>query len=366
MKKINLIILILLIGILIGFNIKKIPQNIIADSLQLDEQEATIRAIKKVSPAVVSIGVVEETIDIENKKTLELVGAGTGFLISSDGLILTNKHVINPSNIVDIKFKNPYSYKIVLNNRKKQSTYYAQLIDIDPLNDLAVLKIFDKNLPSVELGNSDELELGSSVIAIGNVLGRYANSVTKGIVSGVARSLTASNHNTEEMLSNIIQTDAGINFGNSGGPLINLEGKIIGINVAKDIEGNAIGFAIPINDAKPVIKSILEIGRIARPYLGVRYVMITPEIKQELKLTRDTGAIIIDEDGISGIALNSPAQKIGLLSGDIIFEINAIKIEGQNTLLSVVQKYKPGNKIGMKIQRGNKIIIKIILLEELK
>ena len=216
-----LIIIIFSVGIfyreLFSNNIKSLA----ADILQLDEQEATIRAIKKVMPSVVSIMVYDEketiTLDLltgkqsVNKEKVK-AGSGTGFIISVDGLILTNKHVVNSAGDKNAQ------YQVVLNSGKE---YYAQMIGKDPINDLAVLKIFDKNLPSVELGDSDTLEIGTSVIAIGNVLGKYQNSVTKGIISGLERNLVASDSsgNTEN-LSNTIQTDAEINLGNSGGPII--------------------------------------------------------------------------------------------------------------------------------------------------
>jgi len=206
------------------------------------------------------------------------------------------------------------------------------------------------------------------VVAIGNSLGRYQNSVTKGIVSGLGRSLEAAdNSGNSEYLDNVIQTDAEINLGNSGGPLVDLYGKVVGINVAKDLGGSSIGFAIPVNDARPVIKSVREIGRIVRPKLGLRYLMITPQMAVDKNLPRETGAVIMDEsDGGPSVLPSSPAEKAGLQAGDIIFEINAIKLEGKNTLQAVIQKYKPGDKIGLKVQRSDKVMIKVVELEEFK
>lgn len=344
----------------------RIIKNATADDLRLDEQEATVRAIEKVIPAVVSIVVYDWDNFLaltpsgqEIQKYRKQMGNGTGFLISADGFILTNKHVVNAAD------KETGEFRVTLNSGKK---YYAQLIDEDPINDLAVLKIFDKDLPFVELGDSDKLAIGSTVIAIGNVLGRYENSATKGIVSALGRSLTAnSGAGKPEALNNIIQTDANINVGNSGGPLIDLRGRVIGVNTAVDSAGAAIGFALPINDVRPVINSVKEIGRIARPRLGVRYVMLTPEIAEEKTLTRDRGALITSGDkGGAAVLPDSAASEAGLSEGDIIFEINAIKIEGRNTLSSVVQKYKPNAKIGLKIQRGNKVIIRVVELDEFR
>jgi S1-C subfamily serine protease len=371
MKHYFKIIIFLLTPIFVGsfiFSISSLPFISIADNLSMDEQELTIRAINKVMPAVVSIIVYDEHemayLDLSSgmqtiKKEKIEKGSGTGFIISSDGLILTNKHVVNTAD------EKTGSFRIILNDGKQ---YYASLIGKDPLNDLAVLKIYENKLPAVELGDSDKLSIGATVIAIGNSLGRYQNSATKGIVSGLGRSLVASDLvGNSEKLDNVIQTDAEINPGNSGGPLINLDGRVVGINVAIDEGGSAIGFAIPINDARQVISSVKKYGAIKRPQLGVRYVMITPELYQDKKLVREKGALITGgENGESAISAGSAADKAGFLEGDIIFEINSIKIEGKNTLLSVIQRYKPGDKIGLKVQRGEKVFVKIVILEEFK
>lgn len=371
-KKYLIISLIFLTGAsaaLLADNYSQDISKAIADNLILDDQEATIRAIKKVMPAVVNIIVMDKEtatfIDLftgEQTQKIEKVkkGSGTGFLISSDGLILTNRHVVGAGNEKTAEFK------IILNTGKQ---YYAQLIGKDPINDLAVLKIFDKNLPFVELGDSDKLQIGSTVIAIGNTLGRYQNSATKGIVSGLGRSIAASDQNgaNAEALDNVIQTDAEINPGNSGGPLVDLAGKIIGINVAIDQAGSSIGFAIPINDARPVIKSAREIGRIVRVRLGIRYVMLTPQTAQDNKLARNSGAWIAPgTDGTPPVLPDSPAAKAGLKAGDIITEVNAIKLEDRTTLLSVVQKYKPGDKIGLRVFRGGKFLVLTAVLDEFR
>lgn len=372
LKKFLIAIIILTAGFsagLAGRHYFSSPQGAAADNLRLDDQEATIRAINKVMPAVVSIIITDvESSVIVNLNTGEQTeekskvrkGSGTGFLISPDGLILTNKHVVGAGD------DKTADYRVILSSGKQ---YYAQLIGKDPINDLAVLKIFDKNLPFVQLGDSDRLEIGATVVAIGNTLGRYQNSATKGIVSGLGRSIEASDQSGKqaEVLDNVIQTDAEINMGNSGGPLIDLSGNIVGINVAIDQTGSAIGFAIPVNDAKPVIKTVKEIGRIVRPRLGVRYRMLTPVIAQELKLAKGSGAWITTNvvQGPSVLA-GSPADKAGLRPGDIIMEINGIKLENKTTLLSVIQKYKPGNKIGLRVFRDGKIIILTAALDEFK
>ena len=358
-------------GAVLGFSVYNNFSNDIlvatADDLVLDDQEATIRAIKKVIPAVVSIivydydyverfDVVSGEIEFEKKRQQKI--KGTGFLVSADGYIFTNKHV------VDAVKEDSGEYKIILNTGKE---YFAQLIDKDNAKDLAVLKIFDKDLPYVELGDSDKLELGTSVIAIGNALGRYSNSVTKGIVSGLERSLTAANPNGGmEELTNVIQTDANINVGNSGGPLINLYGEVIGINVATEASGASIGFAIPVNDAKPAIRSILSSGLIVKPMLGVRYIMLTPDLARENNLGRDNGAWISGGEKEVAVLENSAAFESGLRENDVIFEINAIKINHENTLSKIIGNFRPGDRIGLKVQRAGHVFIAEVKLTKLK
>jgi len=368
-KKIHIIplgaiIALVFVLILIGFRVFP-AGNTSADLPRLDEQEATILAIKRSMPAVVSVAVYdyEKTVSIDLRSGREAAeskqtekGAGTGFLISADGLILTNRHVIDAGSKAS-------EYRVILDSGKQ---FQARLIGRDPVNDLAVLKIDGQKLPFLEMGDSDRLQIGASVIAIGNALGRYQNSATKGIVSGLGRSIIASDQSggVSENLDNVLQTDANISPGNSGGPLIDLEGRVVGINVAIDQAGSAIGFAIPVNDAKVVVKTVRETGRIIRPKIGLRYLMLTPEIAMENRLNRQTGAWVTADERNPAVAAGSPAEKSGLMAGDIIFEINGMKLEGKNTLLAVVQKYKPGQKIGLKIMRGEKILLKELILGE--
>lgn len=331
----------------------------VSQPVDFPEQQATIEAIKKVLPAIVSITVSETiTKEVNGQKTTQRVkrGSGTGFIISSDGLILTNRHVVNQATT------GQGEYRIRFQSGK---SYYAQLIGKDPLNDLAILKIFDKNLPTVKLGDSQKLTMGTTVIAIGNALGRYQNSATKGIISGIGRNLSATdNDGQDEFLANVIQTDAQINPGNSGGPLVDLRGQVIGINVARDTSGASIGFAIPINDAKPVIDSARQAGRIIRPRLGVNYLMLNEEIAMEQGLSTTQGALVIGSDNQAAIADNSPAQLAGLQAGDIILEVNGQKLNDQLSLVQVVQQYKPKQTIGLKVQRGSQIIIIKATLDE--
>ena len=368
-KKYYFIILLLLTtSLVIGMQLVGNNQNVTADDLRLDDEEATIRSIKAVSPAVVNIKVFDQAnvVSLElngEEQTIEQErmekGNGTGFIISSDGLIITNRHVVEAGD------EETAEYKVVLESGKE---YFAQLIGKDPLKDLAVLKIFDKDLPHVTIGNSDELSIGSTVIAIGNSLGKYPHSATKGIVSGLGRFINTFDTQGQPLkLDNVIQTDAEINLGNSGGPLVNLKGEVVGVSVAVDEGGTAIGFAIAINDVEPVIRAMLTVGRIVRPRIGVRYMMLTEEIAMQNELPRNSGAWLDSAgDAVDIILPDSPADKAGLEPGDIIFEINAIRIEGDNNLQIVTQKFKPGDKIGLKIQRGDKVVIIELVLDEFK
>lgn len=338
-----------------------------ADNLQFDEQEATIRAIKKVSPAVVSIAV-SDMVEVETKledgtvkKEMKKVnrGSGSGFIISANGFIITNRHIASAAS------RDRGEYKVTLQSGKQ---YYAQFIGNDPLHDLSLLKIFDSNLPSVTLGDSSKLTVGTTVIAIGNSLGRYNNSATKGIISGLYRNIEAfGNNGTSEDLKNVMQTDAEINLGNSGGPLIDLQGNVIGINVAKDLSGNSVGFSIPINEAKPIIMSARTYGRIIRARLGVRFVMITPEIAEERQTSRSSGALLIVSDkGEAAITPGGPAEKVGLQANDIIFEIDGRPIDERLPLSSYINQFSPGKKLGLRIQRGQEVFTKIVTLDEFK
>ncbi len=339
-----------------------------AGKFNLDEQAATIAAINRAMPAVVSIVVYDqETIieinsgqnDAQSLQKRVSKGQGTGFIISADGYVLTNKHVVE---VADAKTA---EYKIILNNKKE---YYAKLIGKDPIHDLAVLKIAETKLPYLEMGSSANSPIGLTVLAIGNALGRYDNSVTKGIIGGLGRTVVASDPNGDLVsLEGVLQTDAEINEGNSGGPLVNLDGKVIGINVAVDKGGAGLGFAIPIDDARSLIESVRRTGRIIRVRLGVRYQMVDPYLASEKQLAKDYGAYITkDKAGGEAIVADSPASRADLREGDIIFEVNGIKIDDNNTLLSMIQRYKPGDKIGLKIQRGQQVIVKTVVLDEFK
>lgn len=292
-------------------------------------EDSIANVAEKVSPSVVSIITTTQVRSFYGTSSGE--GAGTGIVVSKDGYILTNNHVVQDTSAVSVVDYKGNLYKSV------------EVIGRDPLNDVAFLKINSNDtFTPAEIGNSATLRTGQQVVAIGNALGQYSNTVTSGIISGTGRPITASDSSgRSESLTDLIQTDASINPGNSGGPLVNLSGQVIGINTAVAADANGIGFAIPINAAKGMLRGVLKNGVVARAYIGVNYINITPEVAREYKLPTLNGALV--SGGASGaVAQNSPAQKAGLESGDVITKIDDNKIGQHGSLSSVIGLYQPG------------------------
>ena len=322
------------------------------------QEQLVIDAVRNVSPAVVSIVVTRdlpafewffEPIRTERREA----GSGTGFIVSQEGLILTNKHVV---------LDEEAEYTVIDNDGNK---FTAQVLARDPLQDLAVLKIEgEAAFEVVHLGDSDSLQTGQTVIAIGNVLGEFRNSVSLGVVSGLGRTITASGGGMVQVLEDVIQTDAAINPGNSGGPLLNLKGEVIGINTAMAIAGENIGFAIPVNRAKKAIEQVKTLGRIVYPFLGVRYVVIDQEIQQEEDLPVDYGAWVISSRGEPAIFPGSAAEEAGLQENDIILEFDNQKITTDNHLRRIIVKYDPGDEVVLRVLRDKEEkIINVVLRE---
>lgn len=290
----------------------------------------------RLAPAVVSIIVEGRSMS---------ASAGTGMIITADGYILTNKHVIDDARSITVITDNNDTYENV------------KLIGTDPVDDVAILKISNaENLPTVTLGDSKSIIIGQQVIAIGNALGQYQNTITSGIISGLGRSLTAysSDYSMSEQLSDMIQTDAAINAGNSGGPLVNAAGEVIGINTAVSAEGSNLGFAIPISSVKGIIKSVIEKGHIARSYAGVRYLNITPDVAAEYDLPVTSGAYLFtDSSSTPAVIEDSPAARAGLESGDIITKVNGISIGRSGSLSSLLGEYAPGDTVQLEVLRGD-------------
>lgn len=340
----------------------------------VSEESQVVDVVKQTSPAVVSIIASAEVPQYEqcyqqhtpqienlppefrnlfntpnlcqNGTTLQQVGAGSGFIVSSDGYIVTNKHVVT-----DEKGE----YTVILNDSKnlgKKLT--AKVLARDPNNDVAILKVDAQNLPYLEFGDSDKLQVGQTSIAIGYALGEFDNTVSKGVVSGLARSIVATDGpGKPEELRGLIQSDAAINPGNSGGPLLDICGKIIGVNVAM-AQAQSIGFAIPGNVARNAYEQVRETGKITAPekaFIGVRYTPITSALKQKNKLPFDYGMLVARGNTAqdSAVLPGSPADKAGIVENDVILEADGRELNERYSLADVVAVKKPGDEITLKV-----------------
>ncbi|HMQ02163.1 MAG TPA: trypsin-like peptidase domain-containing protein [Candidatus Doudnabacteria bacterium] len=339
-------------------------------NVAVTEESATTEVVQRSGPAVVSIVIsrpVSRSSGVgfgpfgffpiptqDDQLELREVGAGTGFFVSSDGWIMTNRHVINDDTA---------TYTVLTNDGR---SYDAKVMAKDPANDLALIKIDISDAPFLEFADSDNLQLGQRVIAIGNTLGSYQNTVTSGVISGIGRNIRAGGSGLSELLDGVIQTDAAINSGNSGGPLLDLAGFVVGINTAVDRSGQAIGFAIPANDARAALASYEARGRIVRPYLGVRYAMITSAMAQVNSLPRDYGALIVRGTNSADFAVipNSPADRAGLRENDIILELDGQRLDENNSLIRALKKYQPGDRAEAKIFREDSERIVTITIGE--
>jgi len=301
----------------------------------VDEENATIDVVKQVSPSVVSIVIKKTGFDFFTGPYSQEQGIGTGFIIDKDGIILTNRHVVSDTSA---------DYIVVVN----QQNYDVKKIFRDTAHDVAILKIDVSNLTPVELGDSSQLQIGQKVIAIGYALGEFPNTVTTGVVSGLGRSVTASSGTlgTSEVLDNVIQTDAALNPGNSGGPLLDYSGKVIGINVAITSGAQNIGFAIPVSSIKPVVEDFQKYGKIIRAYLGIEYISVSKELAQARNLHE--GAFI------SKVVADSPADKAGIQGSDILYEFGGQAVDDTNTLTKLIGEKKPDDEVKIKIWRNGK------------
>ncbi|OYX44208.1 hypothetical protein B7Y94_00150 [Candidatus Saccharibacteria bacterium 32-49-12] len=317
-----------------------------------DEEADLASLVKKVSPSVVSIMTTQTAGQGYSQQELE--GAGTGIIISSDGYVLTNKHVVSSAQSVQVVASNGTRYENV------------KLVGSDPLNDIAFLKIQGvSDLPAATLGDSGTVRVGQGVITIGNSLGQYQNTVTSGIISGLGRPVTAASDklgSQVESLTDLLQTDAAINPGNSGGPLINMAGQVIGINTAIVSDAQSIGFAIPINAAKGLIRGVLKDGTIQKAYLGVQYVAITPDVRVGLELDQQQGALVQSGRSGSAVVSGGPADKAGVKDGDIITKVNGKVVGEQGGLGSLVAEFLPGEEIELTLVRdGRSQTVKLTL-----
>ena len=338
------------------------------------EKSPIIEVAKKTCPAVITIVISKDLAKVdgfylfpygqgqefvfpkpEKGKEKTKIGGGSGFIVSKEGYVITCSHVVGDPEA---------EYTVVLDPKNK---YPAKILATDPLIDLAVLKIKEKDLPYLEMADSDKIELGETVVAIGNPLGEFDDTLSSGIVSGLSRKITAYGGSPMKATSlrGLIQTDAAINPGNSGGPLVNIEGKAIGVNTAQILGAQNIGFAIPINYAKNILEEIKKYGKIKRPFLGVRYVILNPEISKANKLPVDYGALIVRETlGENAVIKGSAADKAGLKEYDIILESEGEKITEEAPLAESLTKHGVGVVISFKVLREGKEVKLKAKLEE--
>jgi serine protease Do len=341
------------------------------DTNLFSDDNIVTSAVKKANPAVVAITISKDVPKYEtfydtnplgfifpqqreNGTENREVGNGSGFLVSSDGYIVTNKHVVEDK---------AAQYTVTLNDGRD---IVAKIIAVDDVYDIAIIKIEGINYPYLALGDSSSLELGSTVIAIGNALGQFKNTVSVGVVSGLSRSITAGDGlGKSEQLDQVIQTDAAINPGNSGGPLLNSRGEAVGVNVAVAADSQSIGFALPINSVKGVVASVQATGKIIRPYVGVRYVQITKTLAQNEKLSSDFGILVKSGDAANpAVVKGSPAEKAGLKDGDIITHVDGRKLDITQSFAIIIREHKVGDTITLTIVRAGVEKTVQLVLEE--
>lgn len=307
-------------------------------TINVQESSQVIDTAKNVSPAVVSI-----TATGPAQTNLFSIGgftsqpsriAGSGFIVTGDGLIATNKHVVTGNS----------DFKVTTSDGK---TFDATVAATDPVIDFALLKITAHGLPVVDFGNSDQVQVGQWVIAIGNALGQYQNTVTVGVISGLNRQANPADESTgtTESLDNLIQTDAAINSGNSGGPLLTLGGQVIGINTAIASNAQSLGFVTPVNEIQKSLDSYTKNGKILRAFIGVQYQPLTPTLASSLGLSVADGALI---KAVSG----APAQNAKLQADDVITKVNSDTVTQSNPLSKIIRSHDPGETVTLTILRN--------------
>jgi len=283
------------------------------------------------------------------------IGGGSGFIVSENGYVFTSNHVVADTTA---------DYTVVLDPKHK---YPVKVLSRNPINDTAVLKIEGERFPFLELADSGKIELGEEVVAVGNALGEFTDTLSAGIVSGLSRFITAFGgiDNQTQNLRGLIQTDAAINPGNSGGPLINMAGQVIGINTAMVAGAQNIGFAIPINYAKKDLEEVKKYGKIIMPFLGVKYVLVSKDMAEANKLPVNDGAIVVREAlGEPPVVKGSAADLAGVKEWDIILDCNGEKITAKNPLANILQKCKVGGPTFLTVLRDGKKITLTAKLEE--
>ncbi len=346
----------------------------------IEEESATMDVVAHVTPAVVSVIARKPRGEFLHDRTLSQVNpdlvfgndslsdtqakelvdvsSGTGFFVTEDGYILTNRHVIDV----------PSPKLFVVTNEGKELN--ATLVDTDPILDIAILRVEGNGYPIVDLGDSDKIRIGQTAIAIGNTLSEFRNTVTKGVVSGINRHVTAGvSMNGSEVIEKAIQTDAAINPGNSGGPLINLLGEVVGINTAVSIDGQAVAFAIPINQAKRAIEDVKKNGRIVRPWFGVHYVLVEwDQVKPPSPISFKLGALLTKGHVAQeqAVVKNGPADKAGLKEGDILLSIDGTFLTQGNAIAELISPHRPNDQIKILVLRDGKTFETVVTLGDVE
>jgi serine protease Do len=353
------------------------------------DEKRVIATVKKVMPAVVSIVISKRLEDLEREmpaghypfvpghpdekreraKKIKIlsamandhhmveVGGGSGCIVDPNGLILTNKHVID-----DVGAE----YTVILNDDRR---FAANILTRDPVNDIAILKIDAQKLPFLKLGDTRSMELGQGVIAIGNALGMFKNTVSLGIISGLSRAIAAQTDPSapEQEMRGLIQTDAAINPGNSGGPLVDGKGRVIGVNVAIISGAQSIGFAIPVNTAKRDIDDLKKYGRIRRPLLGLRYIMIDETLQKKMNLPVAYGALVVREsERDAAVIPESPAARAGIREKDIILAMNGRELDANHPIQDLLEDLDVGTLVTFAVLRNGKKFMTQATLTERK
>jgi 2-alkenal reductase len=314
-----------------------IGQNV--SNVHIDESSAIISAVQGAMPAVVKI----------QSETGNGQATGTGLIFDANGWILTNRHVVAGAQQITV---------ILADSRELDGRVYG----IDTLTDLAIVKVDGSGLPTVKIGSSSDLEQGQLAIAIGNPLGEFENTVTTGVISGLGRQIVAGSQATSssEQLNNLIQTDAAINPGNSGGPLLDSAGQVIGVNTAVSQDAQGIGFAIPIDVAKPIMQQALDGKPLSRPWIGIYYQPVTKQLAKERNLSVDSGVIVDAGGNQPAVFPNSPAADAGIRQGDVITEIDGTAITADSDLAELMLPHHPGDTIALTVLRnGSKQTIQV-------
>lgn len=341
------------------------------------QEQLITETVKRAEPAVVSVIITKDLpkltyrdvvpdnpffrgfvfqVPQQNGTEKREVGGGTAFFVTADGLLMTNRHVVSDDKA---------EYTILLNDGKKLP---AQVVALDSVNDIALLKVEGTDFTALPIAAGDQVELGQTAIAIGNALGEFRNTVSVGAISGLQRSITAGDRGgSSERLDQILQTDAAINSGNSGGPLLASNGEVIGMNTAVSSVGQNISFALPARELRRVLTSYRKFGRIVRPYMGVRYMPVTPALKEQNNLSVDYGVLVTrGEYDEPAVLPDSPAHKAGLRENDIILEVDNTTLTLEVSLQQIIVNKAPGDSLQLKVLSGGKEKMMTVTLEERK